>query len=207
MTIRITYDSINLDVLIGPKGLRVDFKQERSQNRSGSGKIEQINQYGIQEITLDVYLTESAYYDAIAFWSWARQGKPFSLAMDSAKTFSSTLDDAAAADQKVIPLTATEGLTVGDICVIETDADNQFEIVEIASISAGVSVTIVDNLKQAYALGDKLRHFEYYPDLVSLDKNFNPPKLGKYYRHTFKFAEIKGGFVGLLDTGEGFLKL
>jgi len=185
MTIRITYDSINLDVLIGPKGLRVDFKQERSQNRSGSGKIEQINQYGIQEITLDVYLTESAYYDAIAFWSWARQGKPFSLAMDSAKTFSSTLDDAAAADQKVIPLTATEGLTVGDICVIETDADNQFEIVEIASISAGVSVTIVDNLKQAYALGDKLRHFEYYPDLVSLDKNFNPPKLGKYYRHTF----------------------
>jgi len=208
MTIRITYDSINIDIsYTSPAGLKLNWKQEYNQNKSGSGKIEQINQYGIQEMSIDLYLDESTYYDMIAFWSWARQGKPFSLAMDSTKTFSSTLDDAAAAGQKVIPLTVTEGLTVGDICVIETDADNQFEIVEIASISAGVSVTIVDNLKQAYALGDKLRHFEYYPDLISLDKNFNPPKLGKYYRHTFKFAEIKGGFVGLLDTGEGFLKL
>ena len=191
MTIRITYDSINFDVLIGPKGLRIDFKQERTQNRSGSGKIEQINQYGIQEITLDAYLTEAMYYNAIAWWSWARQGKPFSLAMDSTKTFNSTLDGAAAAAQKVIPLTATTGLTVGDICVIETDADDQFEIVEIASISAGVSITAEDNLKQAYASGDGFRHFEYYPSLISLDKDFNPPKTGKYYKHTFKFAENK----------------
>jgi len=191
MTIRITYDSINLDLLVGPKGLDQDFKQERKQNSSGSGKIEQINLYGRQEMTLDAYMTVAIYYDALAWWSWARQGKPFSLAMDSSKAFNSTLDAAAASGQKVVPLTATTGLSVDDICLIETDSDDQFEIVEIASISAGVSITAKSNLKQTYATGDKLRHFEYYPTLISMDKNFKPVRSGKYYRHSFKISEIK----------------
>ena len=191
MTIRITYDSINLDLLVGPKGLDQDFKQERKQNNSGSGKIEQINLYGRQEMTLDAYMTVAIYYDALAWWSWARQGKPFSLAMDSSKAFNSTLDAAAASGQKVVPLTATTGLSVDDICLIETDSDDQFEIVEIASISAGVSITAKSNLKQTYATGDKLRHFEYYPTLISMDKNFKPVRSGKYYRHSFKISEIK----------------
>lgn len=207
MTIRITYDSINLDLLIGPKGLDPGFEQERNQNRSGSGKIEQINQYGIQTMALDAYLTVATYYDALAWWSWARQGKPFSVAMDSTQVFSENLDGAAASGQKVIPLATTSGTSVDDVCIIETLSDDQFEIVEIASISAGVSVTAKSNLKQTYASGDKFRHFEYYPNCISLDKKFNPTKTGKYFRHTFNFVEVKGNFVDLLDTGEGFLEL
>jgi len=208
MTIRITYDSINVDIsYTSPAGLKPNWKQEYNQNTSGSGKIEQINQYGLQEMSIDLYLDEPTYYDMIAFRSWARQGKPFSLAMDSTKTFNSTLDDAAAAGQKVIPLTATAGLSVDDVCYIETDADDQFEIVEVASISAGVSITAKDNLKQAYASGDKLRHFKYYPSVIATSKDFKPVLVYPYQRWTLKFAEIKGGFVGLLDTGEGFLKL
>ena len=195
MTIRITYDSINLDLLIGPKGLAQDFKQERSQNNSGSGRIEQINQYNRKEMVLDAYLTVATYYEALAWWSWARQGQAFSLAMDSANTFNSTLDAAAAAGQKVVPLTATSGLAADDVCLIETAATDQFEIVEIASISAGVSITAKANLKQPYVSGATFRHFEYYPNLISMDKNFKPVKSGKYYRHSFKIAEITSDVV------------
>jgi len=191
MTIRITYDSINLDLLIGPKGLFLDLKQARYQNSSGSGKIEQINLYGRQEIVLDAYMAVAAYYESLAWWSWARQGKVFSLAMDSGDVANTTLDGAAAAAQKVIPLTATTSLAADNICFIETAADNQFEIVEIASVSAGVSVTAKSNLNQAYASGDAFRHFEYYPELISMDKAYKPVRSGKYYRWSFKFAEVK----------------
>ena len=190
MTIQITYDSKTIDLLIGNKGLETDFKHERNQNRSASGKIETINFYGIQEMSFDAYFTEQIYYDLLAWWSWARQGKPWAFAMDSANVGNTTLDAAAAAGQKVIPLTATAAFAVDDYCLIRAnDTDDEFEIVKIASISAGVSVTAVDNLKFTYASGDLFRHFDYWPSVISLDENFKPPKSGDYFNHVFKFAE------------------
>ena len=61
---------------------------------------------------------------------------------------------------------------------------------EIASISAGVAVTAVDNLVNSYTSGDVFRHWRYWPDVVSLDKMFNPKFIPpNIYEHTYKFAE------------------
>jgi hypothetical protein len=190
MAIRITYDTKTIDLLVGEAGLQPAFKQERNQNRSASGKIETINLHGIQELRFAAYFDADTYYDLVGWWSWARQGKVWAFALDSSDTVDTTLDDAAAAAQKVVPLTATTGLAVDDYCLIRADDnDDEFEIVKIASISAGESITAVANLKFAYTSGDIFRHVDYWPEVVSMDADFSPVKSGDYYRHTFKFVE------------------
>lgn len=190
MAIRITYDGKTIDLLVGDLGLETTYTQERDENRSGSGKMEVINHYGIQVMEFDAYFSESVYRDLVAWWSWARQGQAWAFAMDSDAAASTTLDGAAAAAQKVIPLTATTGFEAGDVCLIRAeDADDEFEIVVIASVSAGVSVTAVANLKYGYASGDTFRHVDYWPSVISLDAEFNPRKRGANYRHAFKFTE------------------
>lgn len=196
MAARITYNSINVDLTVGMAGLKKIPTQKKSTNESGSGKIETINQFGRFEYTFDGYFTRQLYYDLWAWWSWARQGKTWSFALDSANVANTTLDGAAAAAQKTVPLTATTSLTAGDFGLIRNiRSDDEFEVVEINTVSAGVSVAVVDNLKYTYAATDTFRHLDYFPSVISLDKDFNPPVTGvkdvtaKYYHHTFKFVE------------------
>ncbi len=191
MTIRITYDGKDIDLPVGEKGLSVNYTHKRNQNRSGSGLIETISLYGLREMSFHSFFKEAEYFKLIAWWSWARQGKAWSLAMDSTETGDTTLDAAAAAGQKVIPLTATASFSVGDNCYIRNSKDDSFEVIEIDSISAGVSVTAVDNLKHDYVSGDYFTHLEYFPEVVSLDEVFNPDQAGKWYSNVFKFAEKK----------------
>jgi hypothetical protein len=196
MASQITYNSINISITVSRAGLSTDWVQKNFKNDSGSGKIETINLYGRQEYTFDAYFLSQIYYDLTAWWSWARQGKAWSFALDSANVSNTTLDAGAASGQKTIPLTATTALTAGDFCLIRAaDSDDEFEVVEIASVSAGVSVTSVDNLKYTYASADTFRHLDYFPSVLTQDKSFSPKytliKSGtdKYYMKTFKFVE------------------
>uniref|UniRef100_A0A6H1ZBT4 Uncharacterized protein n=1 Tax=viral metagenome TaxID=1070528 RepID=A0A6H1ZBT4_9ZZZZ len=191
-TFRLTYNNTNVDIKVRRDGLGFQLVQKKSLLRSSSGKIQTINQHGIQEIDVKAIFATAVYKQLFGWWAWARQGKVFAFTMDSTKTGNTTLDDAAAAAQKVIPLTGTGDFTVGDVCLIRAaDNDDEFELVEIASISAGVSVTAVDNLVYSYTSGDVFRHWHYWPDVISLDDEFNPKLLSGsgFYEHTFKFAE------------------
>ena len=189
MTIQITYDSKTINLTVGEEGLREKYVQERNQARSGSGLIQTINQYGIKEMSFHAFFDSDIYEDLVAWWSWARQGKTWALAMDSTLTGSTTLDNGATAAQKSIPLTATAAFTAGDKAFLSNAADDSFEIVEIDAITNGVSVSAVADLKQSYISGDFFVHKNYFPKVVSLDSNFDPPSAGGEYSHTFKFAD------------------
>lgn len=193
---RITYNSVNIDLVMGKNGLRHIPKQKRYVNNSSSGKIETINMFGRWEYSFDCYFSQAVYYTLWAWWSWARQGKIWSFALDSANTGDTTLDGSAASGQKVIPLSGTAAFSVGDICLVKAvDADDEFELVEIDSISAGVSITTVSNLVYSYASSDVFRHKDYFPSVKSLNDSWLPEYTGvkdvtkKYYRHTFQFVE------------------
>ena len=196
MTARITYNSVNIDVTLAKGGEEPDFIQEKNENRSASGKIETINLHGIQEILFDAYFSLAAYYDLVAWWAWARQGKSFSFAVDSTKAADTILDGAANSGQAVIPLTSTSGLSVDDVCFIKAaDNDDEFEVVVIDSISAGVSITAKENLVYSYTSGDEFRHFLYWPSVKTTNKKFKPQRTGaidttgRFFRHTFRFVE------------------
>lgn len=187
---------ITIDLELTRQGVQKTFVHESSLDRSYSGKVQIINQYGIQEMSFEAMFSMTNYYKLLAWWSWARQGKLWAFTMDSTKTGNTTLDGGAASGQKVIPLIATTAFTAADICLLKReDLDDSYEVIVIASVSAGVSVTAVDNLKFNYASGDSFKHFDYWPELVTLDNKFSPTRTGvnstsgKYWRHTFKFTE------------------
>lgn len=202
MTIRISWGSNHCDLLVGDDGLDLSFITERDQQRSASGLIETISHYSIIEGFFDAYFTEAVYEELLGWWSWASQGQAFSFAMDTNEDSETTLDGAAAAGQKVIPVTSTSGFTAGDICLVRSANRFLFEAITIDSVSAGVSVTAVANLKNSYESGDTFRHLQYFPSALILDNEFRPRKNGLYYRHTFHFIEeveamISGGVVVL----------
>lgn len=191
MTARITYDSNNIDLTIAFDSLNLRFEQERNQNRAGSGKTETVNQYGIMVVSFTGLFDAATYRSLWAWWSWARQGKAFSFAVDSGDTASTTLDDSAAADQKVIPVTSTTGFVAGDYCLIRAkDNDDEYEVIEIASVSAGVSVTAEANLIYSYAADDVFRHWLYWPSMITEMDRFDPRRMDvDMYEAYFEFAE------------------
>ena len=190
MAIRIIFDGNNIDLNIGSLALQESHFQQYSQNRSGSGKIEQINEYGIQIMSFDSFFQVGVERQLQAWWAWARQGKTWSFNMDSANVGNTTLDASAAAGQKNVPLTATSAFVATDECVIKAvDNDDEFEIVIVASVDAGVKIVATDNLVYAYTSGDTFRHREYWPAVITLDKEFKPVKDGSWYSWTFNFAE------------------
>lgn len=193
-THRLTYNNTDVDIRVRRDGLKLDLVQKNSQMRSSSGKIQTINQHGIHEVTVTAIFSTAIFQQLFGWWAWARQGKVFSFTMDSTKIGDTTLDDAAAAAQKVIPLTGTGDFAAGEVCLIRAaDNDDEFELITIDTIDAGVSVTAVANLVNSYTSGDVFRHWHYWPDVVSLDTSFNPKLLSSagsgLYEHTFRMAE------------------
>jgi len=194
---RITYNSVTIDLVMGRNGLLHIPKQEQFRNESGSGKIETINLFGRWEYTFDCYFSRAVYYTLWAWWSWARQGKEWSFTIDSAKVGSTTLDDSAAAGQKVIPVTATTTFATGDVCLLRAiDSDDEFELITIDTISSGVSITATTNLIYSYTSADTLRYKDYFPSVKLLGNSWLPNYTGvydvakKYYKYTFKFVEV-----------------
>lgn len=191
MAIRIIYNSNNIDLKVAERSIQPEHFQEYNQNRSGSGKTEHINQYGIQIITFDAYFQVAVERQLQAWWAWARQGKTFSFNMDSSNTGNTTLDASAAAGQKNVPLTATAAFAASDECLIRAeDNDDEFEIVIIASVDAGVKIVATDDLIYSYTATDIFRHRDYWPSVITLDKRFKPDKNGSWYKWNFKFAEV-----------------
>ena len=191
MAIRIIFNSNNVDLTIDEPSIQRGFKVEGNVNRAASGKTETINIYNWGEpVIFSAIFSEAVYRQLIAFWAWAEQGNVFSFNMDSDNVGNTTFDGGAAAAQKVCPVAATAAFATSDVVLVRTAARTSYEIGVIASISAGVSVTMTDNLYFTYASGDTMRHWDYYPALIlPAGEIFNPVKSGNYYAYTFKFIE------------------
>ncbi len=191
MAIRIIWNSNNIDLKIDDPSIEVPFKNESKVNRAASGKTETINIYNFGEpIMFNAIFSETVYRKLIAFWSWAEQGNVFSFNMDSDNVGNTTLDGAAAAGQKNIPLAATAAVASTDIGIIRSADRTKYEIVVVASVDAGVKVVATDNLYLTYASGDTFRHWHYWPALILPEGEvFNPTKQQGNYFFTFNFLE------------------
>ena len=108
--------------------------------------------------------------DLRAWWSWAAQGKQYAFALDSADVVNLTLNGAAAAGQKDIPLADTSSVVVGRRYLLREAAGPEEEIIQVASIVANVKAVAQANLKFGYLTGDRFRAIDYFPKMVSLDE-------------------------------------
>lgn len=181
-------------MIVIPDGFDYSIEQEKNQNISGSGIIETINQYGIHKIKIGTMFDGDNYNELLEWWSWARQGKPFAFAMDTTRRTVTALSIAAAAGQKTIVVDSGSELSAEDYCFLKAqDNDDEFEVIEIDSITGDSVITAVDNLMYSYSGNDLFKDLYYWPKLVSMDKTFNPTKIPgiDYYKHVFEF-EVSG---------------
>lgn len=216
MAIRITYDSNTIDLDIAERALEPNYLHKYNRNMAGNGAAETINLFGFQEHVFESYFTESTYEALIAWWSWAREGNLWSFAFDSDKAVDTTLSMDAPAGGLSINLVQTAGLSSGDICFIQSARDDKYEVVTIDTVGdeevyivdadgtciidadgtylvsgetvTGISITTA--LKFSYEAGDYFRHWDYWPEVFSLDVDFKPMKNGNYYKHLFRFGVL-----------------
>ena len=72
---RITYNATNIDIKIGENSLQYAGEEMFTQNRSGSGKIETIDQYGIETLKFGAYFDIDVFRQLYGWWwGWARFG-------------------------------------------------------------------------------------------------------------------------------------
>lgn len=74
------------------------------------------------------------------------------LVRDAAAGGDTTLDGAAAAGQKVVPVTSDTGFAVGD--TVRVGDGEKLELGVVASVQAGVSITLADNLTYDHEIGE-----------------------------------------------------
>ncbi len=165
------FDGKTLDFPVAISTLEKETEFERSLQVSTGGKAGSVFERRLDTVSIGLdNFSERAFYRKIQAWfAWAGQGEEYGFALDKDNKIDTTLDGAAAAAQKVIPLTATAGIAVGKFYKIFSDDGTKYEIIEVDSISAGVSVTAVENLIWAYASGDFFQTEDYWPKVVSLD--------------------------------------
>ncbi len=146
---------------------------KRALNRSEGGVVLVQFQHFFDEVEIEIRRMQHnvAFMDAIeAFWAWAGKGGTFAFADDSANMILTTLDGAAAANQAVVPVTATTGFGIGKLVTLESANDGwQRERAEMLSVLGGVSFTAVSNLVHAYKVGDIVRSNRYFPKCVCLN--------------------------------------
>jgi hypothetical protein len=204
---RIIYDADKtIDLEIGPESMLTKSVQIGNIQYSGGGRYEAINQYCYDELLLDVRFNEDIYRQLYSFWYfWARHRRMFALAMSTSRMVSTTLDGSAASGQKVIPLDATTGLSATDNVIIRSATTFARQKIAIDSVSAGVSITVDQNLLDDYVEDDVLMHDDYFPFLICTDDDFEPLRSGTWYSHTFGLREAYS--VGYLNVDEGVLEL
>lgn len=181
----------NLTLEVGRGGLRTTYKQERNENKAASGKQETINQYGIQEIEIDLYVTADNYRPFVGWWSWVRQGKTFAFANSASNTGSTILASAASASSVSISVSSAASFARNDEALIRSaSSDNTFELVKISAVSAS-TITLTTGLMYDYADSSIFRHSDYWGSCLVTDKTFAPRKTDAgFYNHTIKFEEV-----------------
>ena len=194
MASRITYNSTrhcSFEILSGTFNHR--YMHDKNISRAGSGKYEAINLYGIGEVNFSAYMSESEYKELVGWWSYARQGQTFSLAVTTADMTNVKLSASATAGSTAITVSTSGNIAAGGVYKIKAiDADNEFEIVTVSSKISTTKYQLTNKLSLSYNTSDKVTQWRYFPSLICLNDAFNPVKEANeanLYRFDFELAE------------------
>jgi len=186
---RIVWNGNNLDFPGRLTGWEKHLRTDREFGRSGGGVAVVQMHHHFFEIVVEInnFDNRTFYNDLIAFWVWAGRGEQFAFALDSAKVANLTLNGAAAAGQKDIPLADTSSVVVGDTYLLREAAGDKMEVIEVASITTNVKAVAVSNLKYGYLTGDVFRATDYFPKLKTPDADLPAEEIIT----TFAFGPLK----------------
>lgn len=158
----------------GPLSLYEPGPRSRRTLQMSDGKVNAVQlrtKFDEVVISLRNFVDVDFEADLEAWWSWALRGEQYAFAMDSADKIDTTLDGTAASGQKVIPLTSTVGIVVGNKYIVREAAGNEWEVIEVDTISSGISVTALVNLKYGFLTADVFRTRKYHPKVIATESD------------------------------------
>lgn len=115
---------------------------------------------------------ERTLYTGITAWlEHALAGGTFALILDGSKTATTTLSTAATQSDLTLSVASSSGMAADDWLYIE-DADDgtKFQRAQISSVATTQSVVLKDGLYRSFAAASTVRHHEYLPSCIMLEK-------------------------------------
>ncbi len=192
---QITYDgSRTIDLHIDTEGARPNKQIFGALSFTKGNYAQRYVMRVADEISFRAMFGADEYYQLMHWWSKARTGELFAFAEDSAYDFQTTLDGTVSG--ATVPVASTTGFSVGDIVEIYEANGTESEIIEIDSISTGVSITATVSLLESFVSGDICKHFKYWPKCVADMDGFKPMRTGiekpleKYFQANFVFKQV-----------------
>jgi len=159
--IRITWDGNYKDVKVGSGGLQLaQTEGQREVNKSSSGATEIISDYTTQRCNVEAIFQADDYHDLVGWWSWARQGKPWTLAYWQNRDGLAEITSALVPGEIEIYIDSISGFFPDDWIIIYKDTTDALSYV---------------------------KTFAYWPDVINMAESFNPTKINDSYFYTFDF--------------------
>jgi hypothetical protein len=172
---RLTFDAIDLD-LPHLSAYRLRRDALGAANTADAGVTERVRTglYRGADIAVEDMPVGASTRLLQAWWSWAERGRIYTFARDSAKTVNTTLAMAAAAGATSIFVADATGLgSSGTPYRLRAVDGLNEEIVTVRLVNVGtgeVSLSVGTSLKFAYSVGDVLRDPDFWPAVVSSDR-------------------------------------
>lgn len=142
----------------------VETDAERTITPAGRAVVLFHDVWSTYEVHVDgIHRTDDAqaWLQLQSFLAHAGSGAEFTLQVDSAKTYSSTLSAGAARGATTLSVASATGLAAGDTVVIEHATDPRRQSTSISGPPAPTSFTISPALHHAQPAGSAVRHFQF----------------------------------------------
>ncbi len=147
---------------------------ERQDKRSISGKNQTTFFYGLKHLSIGFTdLTEIQKNELERWWSTAQTGDTFSVALDSASIYLSSLSaDITGPGVSTFTPASAAGITKGSVLSFRNTSGSYQDTKTVTGVSAGV-VTVDTPFTFKFLAGDQVRSLYYWPFVLTMDKTLN----------------------------------
>jgi hypothetical protein len=194
---RLTFNAINLD-LPHLSAYRLRHDVAGAANTADAGVTERVRTglYRGAELAVEDIPAGAVTRALSAWWAWASAGEVYAFARDSAKAVNTTLAMTVSPGATSIFVADATGIgSAGTPYRLRSVDGLSEEIVTVRLVNAGtgeVSLSVGTSVKFAYAVGDVLRDPDFWPAVVSGDRERpfveNVSGLTYSMRHAFREA-------------------
>jgi hypothetical protein len=178
---RITWtpsDATNAQSMDFPHGLYLfdggpmnDAELSFTQGGKLSAVVHDVTREYTAELRAFSEVNSPAFYARLnAFWSHVSRGGTFAFAVDSGKTWDTTISQTGTEGATSLLVNSVSGIGAGDFLFLEDATDpTLFEVVEVSSVGTN-SVNLSDSLTRPYGTGSVARYDEYFPTCAMLER-------------------------------------
>jgi len=156
---RLSWGDSYVNLKIGPEGYQVSILEEQKSARSRSGLARTFSSNSVFRVQYNVMFADEDYRALHAWWSWARQGKPWDIAFDFYRASMAAIQSAVSPTDTEISVDSATGLCPDEWVLIYKNDDGESYV----------------------------QHWDYWVDNILLNESFAPVLVNETWEWTIDF--------------------